>query len=231
VGLHRCAELDERTQLPVGEAGRAGSWRQLDPLGTPAGAGTDAQALVAQPPLQDAAGVGVDDEVVGVDGAGDDSLTQPWTRVDHSLPTAAGDRIGGEHDPGHLRCHHPLDHHGQPGAALVDGVARAVADRPVGPERRPATPHGVQYVIRADNVEVGVVLPGEAGEGKVLGGGRGPDGDWAPFVPQLGIGPQHGVGHRCRHGRRQQPLPYGRGQGRQPGNSVSGLGGQCHQIL
>ena len=49
----------------------------------------------------------------------------------------------------------------------------AVDDGAVGPQRRPAAAHRVEHRVRADDVEVGVLLAGEAGERQVLGGRRG----------------------------------------------------------
>ena len=53
----------------------------------------------------------------------------------------------------------------------------AVGDGPGGEERGPAFPDLVEEVLLVLDVEVGLLLPGEAGVGEVLGGGAGPDGD------------------------------------------------------
>ena len=99
----------------------------------------------------------------------------PGTGVDDQLPPVAGDGVGGEHHPGHVRVDHPLHDDRQRDLGVVDALGGAVADRPLGPQRGPAAAGGVEHGVGADDVEVGVLLTGEAGPGQVLGGGRGAD--------------------------------------------------------
>ena len=118
----------------------------------------------------------VDDVGVGGDLSSDDRLSETVASLDDDL---LGPAVGvhGEHDPGELRVDHPLDDHGELDVAVGVALLLAVGDGPGGEERGPAFPDLVEEVLLVLDVEVGLLLPGEAGVGEVLGGGAGPDGD------------------------------------------------------
>jgi hypothetical protein len=54
---------------------------------------------------------------------------------------------------------------------VAKAMLHPVGDGPIGKERRPAPPHGVEQRLLAPYVEEGVLLPGERGGGQVLGRG------------------------------------------------------------
>ena len=60
--------------------------------------------------------------------------------------------------------------------ALVDAVARPVADGARRPQAAPAVDHGAEQRLVADDVEKGVLLPGKGEVGQILGRGRGAHG-------------------------------------------------------
>jgi hypothetical protein len=96
---------------------------------------------------------------------------------------------------------------------VVDAGLLAVAHRAVGPQRGPASADRVEHRLHADDVEVGVLLPGEAGRRQVLGGGRGAHGDrHVPAVSGRVTEPGVGGPHRRRGGLRDR-----RGQQRRAG--------------
>ena len=115
---------------------------------------------------------GVDDEVVGVHGAGDHRVAEATRGVEHGLPPPASHRVGREQHACRLGVHHSLHDDGQRDPGAVDALGGAVGDRAVGPQRRPAAMHGVEHIVDAGDVEVGVLLAGEARAGQVLRGGR-----------------------------------------------------------
>ena len=131
--------------------------------------GTHRQSFVAEPTLGDPAGAGVDDETVRVDRAGDDGLAEARTGVHHrrgpspvtgsvvnSTPATAASTIS---------CTTTASRT----AAVVNAVDAPVADRAVSPQRGPATADAVEHRIDAHQVQVGVLLAGEARVGQVLG--------------------------------------------------------------
>ena len=119
----------------------------------------------------------VEDVVVGRDQPGHHGLAQPGAGVDDDLAALAGDRVGREHHAGELGVDHPLDDDRHPCGCRLDLLAAAVGDGPLGPQRRPAAAYGVEHRVVADDVEVGVLLAGEGGAGKVLRGRAGADRD------------------------------------------------------
>ena len=132
-------------------------------------------------------------------------------------------RVDGEHHPGHRGVDHPLHHDGEPGLGVVDPVTDAVHDSPVGPERRPAPMDRVEDGVRPDDAQIGVLLTGEAGERKILGGRRGADGH-----RRFAQGPIRGgdrVRHVRGHGRGQDPVPCPPGDLRGPVRGIRG--GAC----
>ncbi len=146
---------------------------ELDPLGAPAGQRAHGDRLVPEPPVDDPAVL--DPEVVRVDHPRHDGLAQPRARVEHRAGAPPAHRVRGEQHPGDLRGDHPLDHHREPHLGVVDPEVGAVGDGAVRPQRGPAAAHGVEERLAPHDVQVGVLLAGEAGRGQVLGGGRRPD--------------------------------------------------------
>ena len=159
--LDPVAERRQRSHLRVGQAGR----RRV--------------SRVAAPPVEDPARRRVDDEVIGVDRAGHHRVAEASRGIEDRLPAPARHRIGGEQHARRLGIHHPLHDHGQRDSGAVDTLGGAVRDRPVGPQRRPAAMDGVEHLVDAGDVEVGVLLAGEARAGEVLRGGRRSHGDRA----------------------------------------------------
>ena len=196
-GGHGGGQAGEGVELGGGQAGLGRGVRVHGP-GAAAGHRPDGGALVAHRHLDRCAGGGVEDEAVRVDRSGHDGLAQPGTGVDDQLPPVAGDGIGGEHHPGHVRVDHALHDHRQGDLGVVDALGGAVADGPLGPQRGPAAPGGVQHGVGAHDVEVGVLLTREAGPGQVLGGGRGTD-RHRYVVAERAVARGDGVGQIVRH--------------------------------
>ena len=130
--------------------------------------GRNHESLVAQPPLDDLTGPGRDDEVIGVDRAGDHGFTKPWARVDDSLAAPACDRICREHHARYGGVDHPLNDDGKMNAVRIDGIGCAIRHCAVRPQRRPAAVDRIEHGIDADDVEIGVLLSGEARKRQVL---------------------------------------------------------------
>ena len=104
--------------------------------------------------------------------AADDGFAEPETGVDDHLAALAGGGIGGEEDAGDIGRHHQLHHHGHGHGVLIDAVLVPVGDGLRRPQRRPALAHGGHHRVRAGDVQVGFLLPGEGEIGQVFGGGR-----------------------------------------------------------
>ena len=115
----------------------------------------------------------VDDVGVGGDLSSDDRLSEPVSGLDDDL---VGSVVGvlREHDSGELGVDHPLDDDGELDLAVRVPLLLAVCDGPRGEQGGPAFPDLVEEVRLVLHVEVGLLLSGEAGVGKVLGGGAGP---------------------------------------------------------
>src|SRR5690606_18734952 len=123
--------------------------------------------------------VAVEHVVVGLGRPVDHGGAEPADRVHHGAGAAAGDRVGGEHDAGGGGVDHALDDHGHPDPGPVDLVGLPVGGGALVVERGPAAADRVDHRVGAFDAEVGVLLPGEAGVGQVLGGGAGAHGDRA----------------------------------------------------
>ncbi len=139
----------------------------------------------------------VDRVVVGFDRAVHDRCARSANGVDHGPGPGPGERIGGEHDPGGGGVDHPLHHDRHAHARPVDAVGPPVGDGAFVVEGVPAAPDRVHDGVRALDVEVGVLLSGEAGVGQVLGGRAGAHRDPAPAQGRVGPGDPLG-GHRSR---------------------------------
>ena len=133
--------------------------------------------LVGRLALQHAAGRLGHGQRVGRHHAAHHRLAQAPCRADHDLIAAAGDRVGGEQDAGGLGRHEQLHDHRQRHALRRNPLARAIADGACRPQRRPALDRRVQHRVRAADVEVGLLLPGEGSLRQVFGGGGGADGN------------------------------------------------------
>jgi hypothetical protein len=57
-----------------------------------------------------------------------------------------------------------LDDHRQARRGVVDAVGRSVRHGPVGPQRRPAPVDRIEDGLDTHDVQIGVLLAGEAGE-------------------------------------------------------------------
>ena len=173
VGLDPVPEGGQRPHLRIVDAEAVLAAGPLHVPGAASGERPHLEPLVARAPLEDRAGLGVDHEVVRVHRSRDHGLAEARAGVDDGLAAAAGDGVGGEEDARHLGLDHLLDHDREADGAVVDAVRVPVDDGPLRPERRPAAAHGVDHRVPAHDVEVGVLLAGEAGGGKVLRGRRG----------------------------------------------------------
>lgn len=73
----------------------------------------------------------------------------------------------------------------QANGTLVYRVRGAVDDSAFRPQRRPATPHCVQNSLRANDIEIRVLLPGKASCGQILCRRRGANGDGSTAAKAL----------------------------------------------
>ena len=87
---------------------------------------------------------------------------------------------------------------------LVRSANRGSSPRwcPVGPQGRPASVYRIEHGIRADDVEVGVLLAGETRRGQVLRGRRGPHRN-RDVVAEGAVGTIDRIGDCGRHRRRE----------------------------
>jgi len=90
--------------------------------------------------------------VVGGDQAGDHGLAKSCAGIYHDLLAVAGDRVGGEHDPGGLGLDHALHDDGDAYLARVDPAPAPIGDGSIGPEGAPAAAHCVEQRFLADDV-------------------------------------------------------------------------------
>ena len=198
-GVDPTGQLGQSVEAGAIETGR-GARLELDRRGAAAGHGSDSGALVAEVLIDQRAGVGRQDETIGIHRARDDGLAQAGAGVDHQLATASGHRVRGEHHTRDLGVDQLLDHHGECDAVRSDALRRSVADGALGPQGRPAAAYRVEDRVSADHVEVGVLLAGEARAGKILGRGRRADGDGHLVAEGAVAVDDHSgevVGHRC----------------------------------
>ena len=130
---------------------------------------------------------GLEDVVlVGVDGALDDVLAEAVGAGDEDDVPEAGLGVEREHDArrGEVRAHHLHDADRQCHVEVVESLVNAVVDGTVGEEAREAAPAGVEEALVPVDVEVGVLLAGEARRRQVLGRRRRPHRQ-AHLVPVL----------------------------------------------
>ena len=121
-------------------------------------------------PLEDRAGLHIDEVVVRIHRARDELLAETANRIDGGAPTASGDRVRGEEDAGDLCGDHPLHDDGESERAPIDRVRGPIRHGAVIPERRPAPAHRVQERGLAIDIEDRVLLAGEARLRKILRG-------------------------------------------------------------
>ncbi len=134
--------------------------------------------------------------LVGVHRALDHVLAQAPGPGDVDGVPESGLGVDGEHDPaaGQIGADHLLHCDGQVDREVVEVFVFAVADGPVGEQGGEAAAAGVQQVLHAPDVQVGLLLAGEAGVGQVLGRGRRAHGHVAALavlVLQIGVGLLH----------------------------------------
>ena len=108
--------------------------------------------------------------------AGDDRLAEPEHRLDHHAVAAAARRVDREQHAGDVRLDHPL-HDDRHVEVVERALARAVEQRALGEERRPAVAHAADHLGRAADVQVGLLLAGEARGLRVLRARARPDRD------------------------------------------------------
>ena len=144
--------------------------------------------LRGDPLLQDLHLLLVDHVGVGGDLSSHDGLSETVASLDDDL---LGPAVGvhGEHDPGELGVDHPLHDDGELDVLVGEALLLAVGDGPGGEQRGPALPDLVHEVVLVGDVQVGLLLSGEARVGQVLGGGAGADRD----EPDLALGDQEPV--------------------------------------
>ncbi|GAA3207107.1 hypothetical protein GCM10020256_02560 [Streptomyces thermocoprophilus] len=164
----------------------------------PPGSALHGALLRADRPADDAAVA--DGEDVRPDQTGDQGLAEPVRGLHGGRPAVAGDRIRGEQHTRGPREDHPLHDHAHVHGTVVDAVPQAVGDGPVAEERGPAPADVPQHLVRADDVQVRVLLAGEGRRRQVLGGGAGPYGEGGP-VGEPGECAVHGLGDLVRDGR------------------------------
>ena len=122
-------------------------------------------------------GCRLENSVVGAHQSCDHRLAQAPGRRDDDLAAVAGGGVGGEHDPCRIRINHDLDDHRQGDRLRIHAGPHPVGHGPLGPQRGPAFTDRIQQVPGANDIQVGVLLPGETGLRQVLGSGGGTHGD------------------------------------------------------
>jgi hypothetical protein len=189
VRLHEHRPPRQRQDVVVGEheplAVRPGD-RHAARLAGPALLVDQLELLRAEPLLEDGAEAlrqGRLEHVVfvRVHRALHDAFAEPVSGVDQHGIREAGLRVDREHDAGRreVRPDHFLDADRQRDLRVIEAAIRAVDDRAVREERRVAPPYGVDEHRGAVDVEVRLLLAGEAGLGQILGGRAAAHGDVA----------------------------------------------------
>src|SRR5450755_317644 len=205
MSFHLRAEIGERSYLFIRETGCLVLSALLDAPRAATGNGLDNDTLITQAALDDLAAGSIDDKVVGVDRAGDNSLSQTGTGIDDGLAAFAGQGVGREKDTSDRGSDHALNSNREVHIVGVDGVAGAVAHCAVGPERGPAATDSINERVLAKDIEIGVLLTGEARVGQIFSRGRGTHGN-RDAVSQRAIGRDDGLRDIGWNGCCQQPL-------------------------
>ena len=93
---------------------------------------------------------------------------------------------------------------------MIETVVDAIDDRAIGEEGGEALPARLEHIVGAADVEIALVLAGEAGRRQVLGGGRTANGDrdiGAVLGLELAVGGGDRLTHRLAPGRRIDDPP------------------------
>jgi len=145
--------------------------------------------LVAQPPAQHGAVPGrerrlVHHQLVRIDGALHDVLAQTVRRVDEDDVPEPRFGVQGEHHArgGDVGTHHLHHTDRQADLEVVEALVDPVVDGAIGEQTGKAATTGVQQALLAADVQEGLLLAGEAGVRKVLGGGRAAHRQAQPFT-------------------------------------------------
>src|SRR5258708_32737740 len=95
---------------------------------------TNNDPLVTKLALDDLASGGIDDEVIRIDRARNDGLTQARVCIDHGLPPLAGEWISSKEDTGDRGIDHALHHDRKLHTTLIDTKTCTIAHGAVGPQ-------------------------------------------------------------------------------------------------
>ena len=114
----------------------------------------------------------VDKDRIGCYQPTDNRFAQSPCSVDHHLSVITGQWIGGEEYARSIGLNQCLHHHRQAHRLHCDLVAETVGDSSCGPQRRPATRDGVEYLRFATDVQERLVLPGKRETRKIFGSRR-----------------------------------------------------------
>src|SRR5215469_9236040 len=183
--LNPRTQLCQGSYLLIGKACLLAAIASFDPLCVTTCCCLDDNTLVAKMALDDFASSGIDNEVIGVDRARNDGLTQAGACVDHSLPALASEWVSSEENTSDRSIGHALDNDGKKHIALVNAITGPVAHSALSPQRSPAATYCVQYRIASDNIEVGILLTSKGSPWQVFSGSRGAHGYGNSFpVPQ-----------------------------------------------
>ena len=97
----------------------------------------------------------------------DHTFAKPVGCADHHV-VVIGHGVAGKQHAGDVGTNHCLHHHRQRQPLAGHAVFAPVGHRPLVPQRRPAPAHRVPQRIHPGYAQVGVLLPGKAGLGKIL---------------------------------------------------------------
>ena len=142
-----------------------------------------------------------------------DGLPQPVRGSDQHHAAVARLGVEGEEHAGSglVRAHHLLHAHAERDLRVIEAHVGAIGDGAGGEERGEASLDRVQQSCFAADVEIGVLLAGEGGAGKILGGGRRAHrhvGSGTAGLPgKGGVGSQRLVRDLARHFRRSDQPP------------------------
>ena len=113
----------------------------------------------------------VDVELIGVDLALHDVLAEPVGAGDEHHVAEAGLGVESEDHAArsHIGAHHLHHADRQRDLEMVEAVVDAIDDAAVGEQRGEAESAGLEQILRATDVQIALVLAGEAGGRQVLG--------------------------------------------------------------
>ncbi len=150
-----------------------------------------AENLLEDGPVPGLEGGFEDAEFVGIDGALDDILAQTPGGIDQDGFLETGFRIDAEHHAagGEVGADHALDPDAEGDVEVVEALVDAIGDGAVGEEGGVAAATAIEDGGDATDIEIGLVLAGDTGVGKILGGGTAADGDIQGMPVGSGKGP------------------------------------------